>query len=100
MSADARQPRAGREACVRRMRMNRRVGVAGAALAVLLASFNGGIMAAQRQPPGTQPPTASTHRAVLDRYCVSCHNERNKNNAGRLALDSADLSAVPAHPEV
>lgn len=34
------------------------------------------------------------YRPVLDKYCVTCHNERRK--AGSLALDTADLSNVPA----
>ena len=50
------------------------------------------------QAPGGD--TAAAHRAVLNRYCVSCHNERNKANAGRLALDSVDLSRVGEHAEV
>ncbi|MES1254358.1 MAG: DUF1592 domain-containing protein, partial [Acidobacteriota bacterium] len=33
------------------------------------------------------------YRPVLDKYCVSCHNERRKT--GGLALDTADLAKVP-----
>src|SRR5438309_1356994 len=35
-------------------------------------------------------------RAVLDRYCVTCHNERLKS--GSLALDSADVAHVGGDP--
>ena len=38
------------------------------------------------------------YRAVLDRYCVTCHNQRLKT-AG-LTLDNMDLGNVPAQAEV
>ena len=41
---------------------------------------------------------AAPHRAVLDRYCVSCHNERLRT-AG-LALDTANIEQVAASAEV
>jgi hypothetical protein len=44
------------------------------------------------EPPGTPA------RAVVDQYCVTCHNERLKT-AG-LMLDKADLSDVPANAEI
>jgi len=34
--------------------------------------------------------TPSAYRPVVDKYCVSCHNERLK--AGNLALDKIDLA--------
>ncbi len=50
--------------------------------------------------PGAQtaarPPAPS--RALLDRYCVTCHNERLKT--GGLMLDTVDLARVEAHREV
>src|SRR5262245_38261937 len=45
-----------------------------------------GVYAAIPQSP------ASDHRAVLDQYCFTCHNQRSKT-AG-LALDAMDLSAI------
>jgi hypothetical protein len=45
----------------------------------------------------TLPPTAA-ERALLDRYCVTCHNERVKT-AG-LLLDRMDLDRVPESAEV
>src|SRR5579864_1495898 len=56
--------------------------------------------AASTQAPPPDGDTAASQRAVVNRYCVACHNERNKANAGRLALDSADLSRVGEHTEV
>ena len=54
---------------------------------------------------------ASPQRALLDRYCVTCHNERVVAGAGAgmmaeqlrlvgLALDSADVDDVAAAPEL
>src|ERR1700749_2065547 len=45
-------------------------------------------------------PTASTsdQRAVLDKYCVTCHNQRLKT--GGLTLDNLDLAKIPEQAEV
>ncbi len=40
----------------------------------------------------------SPQRALLDRYCVTCHNERLRT--GGLALDVADVSRVGEAPDV
>ena len=42
-----------------------------------------------------QPPPPS--RALLDRYCVTCHNERLRT--GGLMLDAADVDRVDLHRE-
>ncbi len=44
------------------------------------------------------PPAAKPYRALLDQYCVTCHNARAKT-AG-LMLDESDLSNLPAGAEV
>ncbi len=49
----------------------------------------------QRAVPAVAP--AATLKPTLDRYCVTCHNSRLKT--GGLALDTVDLSNVPAHAE-
>ena len=41
---------------------------------------------------------AAADRGVVDKYCVTCHNQRLKTSG--LALDTAELSDVAAHPEV
>ena len=53
-----------------------------------------GVTAASAQPADD----ASPHRAVLDRYCVVCHNARLRT-AG-LALDTADLGDVASDSAV
>ncbi len=44
------------------------------------------------------PPSAvSANRALLDKYCVTCHSDRAKT--GGLTLEKLDLSNVPANAE-
>jgi hypothetical protein len=38
------------------------------------------------------------YRAVLDKYCVTCHNQRLRT--GGLSLDNIDLAKVPANAEI
>src|SRR5262245_39499889 len=47
----------------------------------------------QPQPSDPPPP-----RAVFDRYCVGCHNQRAK--LGGLALDTLDVSDVSQHADL
>ena len=57
------------------------------------------LAAQSRTPPGEQPAAAPAfQRALLDRYCVACHNERLRT--GGLALDSLDVSRVGEAPEI
>ena len=44
-----------------------------------------------------QPSGASHERELLDRYCVSCHND-TRRTAG-LALDTMDVASVGEHAE-
>ena len=60
-----------------------------------------GASGARAAEPQAQPPTtpgAAGQRALLDQYCVTCHNERMRT--GGLALDTADVSDVGAAPEI
>ena len=53
----------------------------------------GSLQAARQQPSSSPaPPPASPHRAVLNRYCVTCHNEKLKT-AG-LLLDQMNVEHV------
>ena len=45
-----------------------------------------------------EPPSTDAHRALLDRYCVTCHNERLRT--ADFVLDDVDLTAVGDHPEI
>src|SRR5580693_5030552 len=64
-----------------------------------------------RQSPGPPAPpatekgrsttdvrSAATERALLDQYCVTCHNDRMKT--ANLSLQQLDLATVGDHPEL
>ena len=67
------------------------------AAGVALTWLGGGLQVGMRAA-GTQPDTVASSRALLDRYCVSCHNERLQT-AG-LVLDRVDLAQVAANVAV
>lgn len=48
--------------------------------------------------PSSVADKAKANRALLDRYCVGCHNARA--NVANLSLAEADLADISAHPEV
>jgi len=51
------------------------------------------------QPASAQSaPTAPAERAVLDQYCVPCHNDKTK--VDNFSLQREDINAVADHPEV
>ena len=61
---------------------------------ILLAVFGAGaLMAAPQQAGPETPAAANPNKALIDRYCVTCHNQRLKT--AKLSLDLLDL----AHPE-
>ena len=66
------------------------------AAAFTVGSIALGVSAAAGQP--ASGGGASAERALLDRYCVACHNERMR--VADLTLDTADVDDVGAHPEV
>ena len=83
-------------------------GMVRAVAAVLAAALAGAApagagTAGPRLPPAEAPsqvaaPAPSPQRALLDRYCVTCHNQRLQT--GGLALDAADVSHVGDAPDV
>src|SRR5262245_6191616 len=57
--------------------------------------------AAGPRAPRTPQETASAptgDRAALDKYCVTCHNERAK--IAGLTLDKVDLANIPASADI
>src|SRR5689334_14529652 len=62
---------------------------------LLLAAFATALIAAPPQAPaqGAGPNPAATSKALVDRYCATCHNQRLKT--ANLTLDVLDLT----HPE-
>jgi len=53
---------------------------------------------AQRSAPAPSGAPTAVDKALLDRYCVTCHNSRGK--AGGLALDVVDVTDLSANAEI
>ena len=70
------------------------------AVAVAAVSLSVGLSTspARAQSPASSGPPAAQPRAVLDRYCTGCHNE--KLRIGGLALDKIDTTNLAAGAEV
>ena len=71
---------------------------AGAASSAAAQPAAAGDPAAAREAAPTAPDEHDTYRAVLDRYCVACHNERTLT--ANLALDTVDIAHVGDAAEV
>lgn len=65
--------------------------VAKAVVLVFLCAASASILQAGQESPAALP--SSQYRALLDHYCVTCHNEKLKTAA--LMLDKADVGKVP-----
>ena len=74
--------------------MNRRALVP--CLALLISAVWAGPPAAARGQRSVESSSAE-HAAVLDRSCVTCHND--KQRTGGLSLEQADLTDVPKSAE-
>ena len=57
-----------------------------------------GLLGASQPALGQASPTPASARALLDRYCVVCHNDKTK--VANFSLQKEDLGAVGDHPEV
>src|SRR5262245_5546133 len=68
---------------------------AGALSLVLAALASRPAAARQAAPPADSPDSAAESRAVITKYCVTCHSDRAKT--GGLSLEHADLADVPGH---
>ena len=89
--------------------MNTRLLVAGcvAAVSVALVSGQSSQVARQSKPASNptvqsqakpQAPDVATQRALIDQYCVTCHNAKLKT--ANLLLDQLDLAHLSANAEV
>ena len=70
-------------------------------LAVVVCGYVGAISSVAAPPVAAQSPATSAApgtRAMLDTYCVTCHNERIRT-AG-LALDTVEVAAPHKNPEI
>ena len=64
----------------------------------LLLAGVGSVQGVGLQSPGPVPSHASPNRALLDRYCVTCHNE--KLRTANLVLSTLDVDKIGDEPEV
>ena len=76
--------------CARWRERMRYVAVAFAVVGTALVSFSSHLGA--QQPSPTNAASAAQARALLDKYCVTCHNARLKT--ANLTFDKMDLSQV------
>jgi len=62
----------------------------------------GTILSGQPQPQNSHVASASEERALLNQYCVGCHNEKAKAGGGeaarKLTLDDLDITHVEKAP--
>ena len=67
-----------------------------------LVAVSGSVAAgSQQQSPGALSPAISSHAALLEQYCVTCHNERLRSRGTvPIELQTADLATVPAQTEL
>ena len=92
---------------------NRCVGVGAVWIALWSGAFSLGVTAAPQQEEPDSTPVATTTRAVLDQYCVSCHNERIVRGEGEppsvlasqlratgLTLDTVDAADPTAAADI
>ena len=71
----------------------------GGVLAILtVTAVSGQAPQPQRTPPSSPPTGVAAPRAVIDKYCVGCHNARLKT--GGLALDQLDLTRLAEHAAI
>ena len=56
------------------------------------------ISAPAQRPSAVSAATPDAERALLDQYCVTCHNDKNKT--ANLSLEGEDLKAAGNHPEL
>ena len=67
-------------------------------LAGLLAAGGFTFALQAQQPSAGAPLPSAAHRDVINRYCLSCHNDRLKR--GGLALDTVAVHEVGENPDV
>jgi hypothetical protein len=72
--------------------MNRRYLLGVACIVAVSTAFSGVRAAGPQSAPSRAPATASPQRALLNRYCVTCHNQRLRT--ADLTLDAVDVDNV------
>jgi hypothetical protein len=73
-------------------------GLVAAALWLSVCGWSALSASSQATPAAVSAVSTADVRATIDKYCVTCHNQRLKT--GNLALDAAELTNVAAHADV
>ena len=68
-------------------------------LVVSWLATSGGWSSVRAAQQAAVPPPAA-HRALLDKYCVTCHNARTRSGGLVLDKDAVDVASPPLHAEV
>ena len=66
--------------------------------AFLAASAPAGAQPVSKDAAATNSGSAAVERALLDRYCVTCHNDKVKT--ANFSLQKLDLTTAGDHPEI
>lgn len=74
--------------------MRRAVGI----LSIIWATGPYPVVAQEPRVFPSEAPGASAEQALIERYCVTCHNDRLET--GGLSLESADITDITAHTEI
>jgi hypothetical protein len=64
----------------------------------LITAVGGSGLVAGAQRPLSTAATSAAPRAVVQQYCVTCHNDRSRQ--GGLSLENQDIAAAGNHPEL
>lgn len=72
--------------------------ISGRLTVLVIAGGLAALGAQPQQPAGDRPPAAAPQRALINQYCVGCHNAKLKT--GGLVLDTVDVENVSQDPEV
>ena len=71
---------------------------AAAATAVMVLQVSA---SARETSTRSQPASVSSQQALLDRYCLTCHNERLlAQGTVPVSFEALDTSSVGTHPEI
>ena len=65
---------------------------------VAIACTTGCVPVEAQAAPAQKLAKAAAERALVDRYCVTCHNDKTKTD--NFSLQRVDINAVGDHPEV
>ena len=80
------------------MRRGTRTGIATVVVLLYLVVAHGRGSEGRAQTPGAGPAPVASQRALIDQYCVGCHNDRLRS--GGLSLAQLNLNAVGQSAEV